>query len=171
MHNPKFSKNYFIMKKVCLNGRAKHGNYVTKVVNIWRNLVWASLLRCNDLRLLWLLDGQEQFELGRQFVFRVEAIGEVNASDPTVGMNLNSQGLDVIRSIGTAGEVGQVELNLVPSFLKYQKFRSWWSPVDCTNFNSRQVSSASCKWKASPSSSTGNCWPWSVVARSYRRGP
>ena len=35
-------------------------------------------------------DGQEKLEFGWQLVFGVEAVGEIDTSDTTVGMNLNS---------------------------------------------------------------------------------
>lgn len=37
-------------------------------------------------------------------------------------MNLNAESFNIVGSIGTACEVGQVELDLIPSFLKVQKF-------------------------------------------------
>ena len=33
-------------------------------------------------------------------------------------MNLNTQGLNVVGSVGTTGEIRQVELDLVPAFIK-----------------------------------------------------
>ncbi len=33
-------------------------------------------------------------------------------------MDLHSQGLDVVRTVGSAGEVTQVELNLVPALIQ-----------------------------------------------------
>ena len=33
-------------------------------------------------------------------------------------MNLHSQGLNVIGTVGTAGKVGQIELNLVPTLIQ-----------------------------------------------------
>lgn len=76
------------------------------------------LLRGGHLRLLGLLDGQEKLELGRQLVLAVESVAKVNSADSAVGVDLNSQSLDVIRSVRAAGEVWEVELNLVPAFLE-----------------------------------------------------
>lgn len=33
-------------------------------------------------------------------------------------MNLDSEGFDVVGTVSTSGEIGQVELNLVPAFIK-----------------------------------------------------
>ena len=63
-------------------------------------------------------DGQEELEFGRKLVLGVEAIGEVNSSDSAVGVNLNAQGLDVVGSVGTTSEIGQVELDLIPALVK-----------------------------------------------------
>jgi hypothetical protein len=65
-----------------------------------------------------LLDGQEQFELRGQFLLGVQAIREVNAADATIGVQLDSKGLNVIRAVRAACEVAQVELNLVPAFVQ-----------------------------------------------------
>jgi len=65
-----------------------------------------------------VLYGEVQLELCRQLVFRVEAVGEVHSADSAVGMDLDSEGLDVVGTIGTAGEVRKVELNLVPAIVQ-----------------------------------------------------
>lgn len=65
-----------------------------------------------------LLDGKEQLELGRQFVLRVEPIGEVDSSDATIGVNLHAKSLDIIGSICTSGKIAQIELDLIPSFVQ-----------------------------------------------------
>lgn len=67
---------------------------------------------------LGFLNGQEQFELGRQFVFGVESIGKVHPPYPAVGMDLNTERFHVVGPVGTAGEIGQVELDLIPSFVQ-----------------------------------------------------
>ena len=63
-------------------------------------------------------DWEEELELGRQLVLGVEAVREVNSSDSAVSVNLNAQGLNVVGTVGTAGEIGQVELNLIPAFVE-----------------------------------------------------
>ena len=68
--------------------------------------------------------GEEELELWRQLVLGIEAIWEVNSSDPAVCMNLHSQGLNVVGSIGTTSEVGQVELNLIPAFVQTHGHRA-----------------------------------------------
>ena len=63
-------------------------------------------------------NGQEQFEFGRELVLGVESVREVNSSDSAVGVDLNSQGLYVVSTVSSSGEIGQVELNLIPSLIK-----------------------------------------------------
>ncbi len=36
-------------------------------------------------------DGQEKLELGRELIFGVESVGEVDSSDTAVGVDLNSK--------------------------------------------------------------------------------
>lgn len=82
-----------------------------------------SVLRGRDRRLLTLSlllgDGQKELELRGQLLFRVQAIGEVYPADPAVGVNLNPQCLDVVRPVRSAGEVAQVELDLVPPLTSF----------------------------------------------------
>ena len=63
-------------------------------------------------------DGQEELELGRELVLGIESVGEVNTSDSAVGVDLHSQGLDVVGTVGSPGEVRQVELDLVPALVQ-----------------------------------------------------
>lgn len=68
---------------------------------------------------LWLAGNwQEQLELGWEFVFGVESVGEIDSSYSTVSVDLHSEGLDVVSTVGSSGEIGQVELDLVPAFVK-----------------------------------------------------
>mmetsp|Transcript_86266 Transcript_86266/g.230391 ORF Transcript_86266/g.230391 Transcript_86266/m.230391 type:complete len:215 (-) Transcript_86266:59-703(-) len=67
---------------------------------------------------LLVLNGQEQLELSRQLVFGIKAVREVDSSDPAVGMNLDAKSLNVVRAVGTTGEVGKVKLNLVPALVE-----------------------------------------------------
>jgi len=69
-------------------------------------------------------NGQEELELGRQLVLGVESVGEVDSPDSAVGVDLHSQGLDVVGSVGSSGEVGQVELDLVPSLVQSHGHRA-----------------------------------------------
>lgn len=65
-----------------------------------------------------LLYGQEQLELGRQLVLRVEAIGEVHSTDATICVYLDTECLHIVRSVGATGEVGQIKLDLVPTLIQ-----------------------------------------------------
>eukprot|EP00306_Pavlova_sp_CCMP459_P004377 CAMPEP_0185165888 /NCGR_PEP_ID=MMETSP1139-20130426/11606_1 /TAXON_ID=298111 /ORGANISM="Pavlova sp., Strain CCMP459" /LENGTH=264 /DNA_ID=CAMNT_0027731309 /DNA_START=764 /DNA_END=1556 /DNA_ORIENTATION=- len=65
-----------------------------------------------------LLDGQEEFELRRQLLLRVQAVGEIDAADAAVGVDLHTQGFDVVGAVGAAREVGEIELDLVPSLIQ-----------------------------------------------------
>ena len=61
---------------------------------------------------------EEEFELRGQFVLGVQSVGEVNSSNSAVGMDLDSEGLNVVCSVGSASEVGEVELDLVPALVQ-----------------------------------------------------
>ena len=69
-------------------------------------------------------DGKEELELWGQLVLGVEAVREVDSADAAVGVDLHAQGLDVVGTIGTAREVGQVELNLVPALVQTHGHRA-----------------------------------------------
>lgn len=45
-------------------------------------------------------------------------VSEVDSSDAAVGVDLYPEGFDVICSVGSSGEVGEVEVDLVPSFIE-----------------------------------------------------
>ena len=64
------------------------------------------------------LDGEEELELWGQLLLAVQPVGEVYAPDPTIGMDGHSQGLDVVGTVGPAGEVRQIELDLVPAWIR-----------------------------------------------------
>lgn len=69
--------------------------------------------------LVWLSsDWQEQLEFWRKLVFGVQSVREVDSTDSAVSMNLNSQRLDVVSTVGSSGEIRQVKLDLIPSFIK-----------------------------------------------------
>ena len=67
---------------------------------------------------LLLLDGEEELELWRELFFAVETIGEVDSADAAIGVDGDSEGLDVVGAVGPAGEVGQIELDLVPTWVR-----------------------------------------------------
>ena len=77
----------------------------------------SSTVRCSLS--LWLsCNWQEKFELWRKLVFGIESVGEINSSNSAVGVDLNSKSLYVICTISSSGEIRQVELNLIPSFIQ-----------------------------------------------------
>jgi hypothetical protein len=67
---------------------------------------------------LLLLNRKEEFELGRQLLLRIQAIGEVYATDAAVRMDLHAQCLYIVSAVGASGEVGEVELDLIPAFVE-----------------------------------------------------
>lgn len=67
---------------------------------------------------LLILDRQVEFKLSWKLILRVQSVGEIHPPYPTVSMNLYTQRLCVIGSISPPGEVGQVELNLVPAVIE-----------------------------------------------------
>ncbi len=66
-------------------------------------------------RLHVLLHRQEELELRRQFFLGVQAVGEIDAADAAVRVQLNAQRLDVVGTVRAARKVAQVELDLVPA--------------------------------------------------------
>ena len=68
---------------------------------------------------MWLAgDWQEQFEFGWQLILGVEPVGEVDSSNSTIRMNLHPERLYVVGTVGSASEIRQVELNLVPALVQ-----------------------------------------------------
>jgi hypothetical protein len=53
----------------------------------------------SSVLLLSVCNGEVQLELCGELVFRVETIAEVHTADAAVGVNLNSQGLDVVCAV------------------------------------------------------------------------
>jgi hypothetical protein len=64
------------------------------------------------------LDGEEEFELGGEFLLGVESVREVDPADAAVGVDGDPQRLDVVAAVGPAREVRKVELNLVPPLIE-----------------------------------------------------
>ena len=75
---------------------------------------------------LWLTGNwQEELELWWELVFGVESVGEIDSSDSAVSVDLNSKGLYVVGTVGSSGEIRQVELNLIPSFIKSHRHSTY----------------------------------------------
>ena len=74
--------------------------------------------------LTFLLDREVQLELCRQLLLAVQPVRKVNSPDPTVCVDLNPQRLHVVGPIGPSGEVGQVELDLIPAFVQPHRHRA-----------------------------------------------
>lgn len=64
------------------------------------------------------LQRQKQLEFRRQFFFRVKSVTEINPSQPTVSVQLHPQCFNIISAISPSCKVAQIELNLIPSFVK-----------------------------------------------------
>jgi len=76
------------------------------------------------LRFRLILHWKIQFEFGRELVFGVKTIGEVDAANPTVGVDLNSERFDVVGSVGSSCEIGEIELDLIPSVVQSHRHRA-----------------------------------------------
>ena len=63
-------------------------------------------------------DGEEDLKFSRELLLAVEAVGEVDAAEAAIRVDLYTQSLDVIRPVGAAGEVGEVELDLIPAVVE-----------------------------------------------------
>ena len=67
-----------------------------------------------------LLDREVELELGRELLLAVQAVREVDPPDAAVGVDLDPQGLHVVRPVRPPREVRQVELDLVPALVQPQ---------------------------------------------------
>ncbi len=65
-----------------------------------------------------VLHGQKELKLRRQLVFAIQAVGKVDAPHSAVGVNLHPQSLYVVRAISAAGEIGEIELDLIPALVQ-----------------------------------------------------
>ncbi len=65
-----------------------------------------------------MLHGQKELKLGRQLVFAIQAVGEVDAPHSAVGMNLHPQSLYVVRAVSATGEIREIELDLIPALVQ-----------------------------------------------------
>ena len=75
-------------------------------------------------RIILLSNGKEELEFRRKLLLRVQAIGKVDTTDATIGMNLHTERLDVVGTVGSSCEIRQIELNLVPSFVQSHRHRT-----------------------------------------------
>ena len=71
-----------------------------------------------------LLDGEVELELCGELLLAVEPVGEVDAADAAVGVDLDPQRLHVVGAVRAPGEVRQVKLDLVPAFVQPHRHRA-----------------------------------------------
>jgi len=64
------------------------------------------------------LDGQKELELGGELLFGVQPIGEVDSPNSAVRVDLDTQGFNVVSAVCSSREVGEIELNLVPTLVQ-----------------------------------------------------
>ena len=64
------------------------------------------------------LDWQEELKLWREFFFAVKSVRKVNSADSTIGVDGDSQSFNIIRAICPTSKVRQIELDLVPTWVK-----------------------------------------------------
>ena len=83
---------------------------ISEITNKDRGLGWGDSLL--------LLDRKEELELWGELFFAVETVGEVDPADATIGVDGDSKGLDIVGAVGPASEVGQIELDLVPTWVR-----------------------------------------------------
>ena len=69
-------------------------------------------------------DWQEKLELWWELIFSVKSVREVDSPDSAVSVDLHSQGLYVVCTIRSPREIGQVELDLVPTFIQPHRHRA-----------------------------------------------
>jgi hypothetical protein len=76
------------------------------------------VVTARSLSLWFSSNWQEEFELWWQLILSVQSVREVDSSDSTVGVDLHPQRLYVVRTVSSASEIRQVELNLVPALVQ-----------------------------------------------------
>jgi len=64
------------------------------------------------------LNGKEKLKFRRKFLFRVETIAKINASNSAVCMDLHAQSFNIISTVGTASEIRKIELDLIPAIIQ-----------------------------------------------------
>ena len=79
---------------------------------------WSCSARSCSLALWFAGNWQEELELWWKLVFGVKSVWEVNSSNSAVSVDLYSQSLNIVGTVGSPGEIRQVELNLVPSLIE-----------------------------------------------------
>ena len=108
-----------------MQSQRKYLKMLNITLNLWfgillNDIEWRIFSSSTDCSLvLWFsCNWQEKFELWWELIFSVESVWEVNSSDSAVSMDLNSESFYVVCTISSSGEIRQVELNLVPSFIE-----------------------------------------------------
>lgn len=79
---------------------------------------WSCSARSCSLALWFAGNWQEELELWWKLVFGIKSVWEVNSSNSAVSVDLYSQSLNIVGTVGSPGEIRQVELNLVPSLIE-----------------------------------------------------
>lgn len=65
-----------------------------------------------------LLDGQKELEFWRQLLLAVKAIGKVDAADATIRVDLYSKRLNIVGTVSTTSEIGEIKLDLIPTIVE-----------------------------------------------------
>eukprot|EP01139_Manchomonas_bermudensis_P020767 Amastigsp_a679711_122.p3 type:complete len:132 gc:universal Amastigsp_a679711_122:548-943(+) len=68
--------------------------------------------------------GQKQLVVVGELGLAVEAIGEVDATDAAVCVNLDPERFDVVGAVGAARKVREIELDLVPALVELHGHRA-----------------------------------------------
>ena len=67
---------------------------------------------------LLFLDREEELELWRELLLAVEPVWEVDSTDPAIGVDGDPKSLNIVGPVSPACEVRQIELDLVPSWVR-----------------------------------------------------
>jgi len=71
-----------------------------------------------------LLDGKKEFEFWWQLFLGVQSVGEVDTTDAAICMDLHTQGLNIVGTIGSSSKITQIELDLIPAVIKTHGHRA-----------------------------------------------
>lgn len=92
------------------------------ICKLYNMILWLYSIETTSLL---FLDRQEEFKLRWQFLLWIETVRKVYPSNSTIGVNSDSQGFDVVTSIGPTRKVRKIELYLIPSLIQSHRHSTY----------------------------------------------
>lgn len=76
-----------------------------------------------------------------ELLFGVKSFSEIDSSQSAVGVDLNPQSLDISSTIGSSTEIGEIELDLVPSIVHSHRHCTYERLYPCAGLEIRSSES------------------------------